>query len=50
MLLGALCSGTVLGMSSPLNPGIEHDNSTGSIKIGDAEKSWIGVSYVSFLQ
>jgi len=38
-------------MSSPLIPGIEHDNSTtGSIKIGDAEKSWIGVSYVSFLQ
>jgi len=44
MLFGAICTGTMLGLSSPLIPSIEHDNST-AIKIGRAEKSWIGVSF-----
>ena len=48
MLLGAVASGTMLGFSSPLIPGIQNDTSAG-IHVGDYEASWIGVSVLIFV-
>lgn len=47
MLLGAVSSGTVLGFSSPLIPGIQND-SNANIKVGNTEASWIGVCLYFF--
>nr|CAB3266213.1 solute carrier family 2, facilitated glucose transporter member 8-like [Phallusia mammillata] len=42
MLLGAVCTGLMLGISSPLIPGIEDDTTASAISIGKREASWIG--------
>ena len=44
MLLGAISSGTMLGFSSPLIPGIQNDTKS-HINVGKTEASWIGVSF-----
>ena len=46
MLIGAVCTGLMLGLSSPLIPSIQEDQSATRIvpKITDDEASWVGVS------
>ncbi|XP_078489140.1 solute carrier family 2, facilitated glucose transporter member 8-like isoform X2 [Ciona intestinalis] len=42
MILGAVSTGTVLGLSAPMIPLMQKDNSSNAIHVGTSEASWIG--------
>nr|CAB3266214.1 solute carrier family 2, facilitated glucose transporter member 8-like [Phallusia mammillata] len=42
VLVGSICAGLVLGMSSPLIPAIQNDTSANALTVSEKEAAWIG--------